>query len=1077
MKLKILSVLAILTIFFLCMAAAADETEKPAAEKSHDILENIKFRNLGPAVGGGRVSAVAGVPGQANIYYAGGAAGGVFKTIDGGLSWKPIFEKEASASIGAIAVAPSNPSLIWVGTGEANPRNDMVTGHGVYFSPDAGASWRFMGLDNVGQISTIVVHPTNPDVVFVAALGRVWGSGPDRGVYRTIDGGKTWQKVLYVNEQTGASDLVMDPANPMILFAGMWEVRRYPWMLLNGGNGSAIYRSTDGGSAWKKLSEGLPKPPLGRIGLAIAASNPQHVYALVDAKKGVLWDTTDLGDHWKEVSNNRMINARPFYFSRVFVAPNEENHLYFLSFDIVESQDGGKTAKVIGKGVHPDQHALWIDPAHPERMIEGNDGGVYISADSGKNWRYLDNIPIEQFYQVATSEHEPYLICGGLQDNFGWCGPSSSLSRDGVVGADWFVTVLGDGEYVVPAPGKSDFIYGDSQGGHIRRLDSKSGMSLFARPYLPGVGQMPPSELKYRFNWTSPIAVSSTDPNEVYLGGNVLFKSADGAMTWTPISPDLTRNDKNKQAQSGGPVELDLSGAETFDTLLSIAISPVDSKVIWVGTDDGIVQMTRDGGENWTKVSAAMPALQEWGRIQQIEASPFSADTCYVAVDLHELDNDKPYVFRTHDFGKTWIAITKGLPASDPARVVREDPNRRGFLVTGTDTGLFYSDNDGDEWKPLKSNFPTVPIYDLKFVKKTRDLVVGTHGRGVFVLDNLTALEEMTPETAASDFHLFSVQPAHRWHLWNKRGFSQAGFSAPDAPRGAVIDYFLKSEIEVPPEMKEKHETPVKIVISDADGKWVKTFYGPSKAGFNRAGWDLRYQEPVRLSVLPPPEPNIFFETNLGPPVVPGTYQVSVTVNGKTEAQRVDVATDPRFPADMEAFRAQTKMALEVRDQLSDLAEALNRLDSLKSQIGVMKKLLTADETSGRVVPAGFAPVLEQAKEVEKKVKALQERAYNVESQGPDAKDYIRFTQKLHDRYQDLLRGIMMDYDRAPSALLQEEHASLYKELQAFLGDFNGLLNTDVSGFNKLAAENGAGALFTGAPIQLAGEPGKNKGE
>jgi len=637
--------------------------------------------------------------------------------------------------------------------------------------------------------------------------------------------------------------------------------------------------------------------------------------------------------------------------------------------------------------------------------------------------------------------------------------------------------VLGDGEYVVPAPGKSPIVYGDSQGGHIRRFDTQTGLSHFARPYLAGVGQMPPSELKYRFNWTSPIAVSSTDPNEVYLGGNVLFKSTDGGMNWSPISPDLTRNDKKKQEQSGGPVELDLSGAETFDTLLSIAISPVDPKVIWVGTDDGVVQMTHDGGENWTNVSATIPNLPEWGRIQQIEASPFSADTCYVAVDLHELDNDKPYVFRTHDSGKTWTPIVKGLPASDPARVVREDPNRRGFLVIGTDTGLLYSDNDGDEWKPLKSNFPTVPIYDLKFVKKTHDLVVGTHGRGVFVFDNLTALEESTPETAAGDFHLFSVQEAHRWHLWNKRGFSQAGFSAPDAPRGAIIDYFLKSEIEVPQEMKDKRETPVKIVVSDSDGKWVKTFYGPSKAGFNRAVWDLRYQEPVRLSVLPPPEPNMFFETNLGPPVVPGVYQVSVTVNGKSEAQKIEVDADPRFPADMPAFRAQTKLALEVRDQLSDLTEALNRLDSLKSQLGVMKKLLTADEASGRPVPAAFAPVLEQSKEIEKKVKAMQERAFNVESQGPEAKDYIRFTQKLFDRYQELLRGIMMDYDRAPTALIDEEHAELYKELQTFLGDFNGLLSTDVSGFNKLAAENGAGGLFTGAPIQLAGDPGKNKGE
>ena len=1076
MNTRTLSRLLILLCFVFSMAAVADE--KPKTEtRPHDILENIKFRNLGPAVGGGRVTAVAGIPGQSSVYYIGAAAGGVFKTIDGGLSWKPIFEKEATASIGAIALAPSNPSLVWVGTGEGNPRNDVVTGHGVYFSPDAGASWRFMGLENVGQISAILVNPTNPDVVFVAALGRVWGSGPDRGVYRTTDGGKTWQKVLYVNEQTGASDLVMDPGNPMVLFAGMWEVRRYPWMLENGGPHSGIYRSTDGGTTWKRLSEGLPKPPLGRIGLAIAPSNPQHVYALVDAKKGVLWESTDLGEKWKEVSNNRLLNARPFYFTQLFVAPNDESHLYFLSFDLVESRDGGKTAKVIGKGVHPDHHALWIDPKNPDRMINGNDGGVYISADAGKTWRYLDNLPIEQFYMVALDDSEPYLICGGLQDNFGWCGPSSSLSRDGVVGADWWVTVLGDGEYVVPAPGKSHIVYADSQGGHIQRLDSQTGMRRFARPYLAGQMEMPPAELKYRFNWTSPIAVSRTDPNEVYLGGNVLFKSTDGGMTWQPISPDLTRNDKNKQQSSGGPVELDLSGAETFDTILSMSISPLDPKVIWVGTDDGLVQVTRDGGQHWTNATASIPRLPEWGRIQQIEASPSSADTCYVAVDFHEVDNDRPYVFKTHDFGKTWTAINKGLPPNDPARVVRENPNRRGFLVLGTDTGLFYSTNDGEEWKPLKNTFPTVPIYDLKFDKKRHDLIVASHGRGVFVFDNLTALEEATPQIESEGFHLFSVLPAHRWYLWNKHGFNQFGFSGPDAPRGAVIDYYLQSEIEETPEMKERKETPVKITVSNADGKWVKTFHGPAKAGFNRAVWDLKHQQPTRLNFVPQPEANMFFEINLGPPVAPGTYKVSVTVNGNTQTQTVEIGADPRFPADMDAFRAQTKAALEVRDEVSDLTEALNRLDSLNSQIGLMKKLLAADEAAGRPVPAAYAPVLEQARTLEKKVKALQERAYNTESQGPEAKDYIRFMQRLHDRYEDLLRGIMMDYDRAPTPLLVEEHTELFKELQAFLQDFNALLNKDVTGFNKLSAESGAGTLFTGAPIELASEPAKNKGQ
>src|SRR5690349_3225902 len=745
--------------------ANTNEPKTPAdLNKPKDWLENVKFRNLGPAVGGGRVAAVTGVPGEPNIYYVGAAGGGVWKTVDGGISWKAVFEKESTASIGAIALAPSNPNFVWVGTGEANPRNDVITGKGIFFSPDGGVSWRFMGLENAGQISQIVVHPTNPDIVYVAVLGHVWGPNQDRGVFRTTDGGRNWQKVLYVDDKTGACDLVMDPSSPMVLFAGMWEVQRYPWMLVSGGQNTGIYRSSDGGATWKKLTEGLPKTPLGRIGLAVAHSNPNHVYALIEAKKGVLWDSTDMGEHWKEVSNDHRLIARGFYFTTLYVSPESENHIYFLSFNILESFDGGKSAQVIARGVHVDNHALWIDPTNPARMINGNDGGAYISADAGKTWRYFNNIPIEQFYMVATDGERPYMLCGGLQDNNGWCGPSNSVSRGGIGGAEWWTATGGDGEYIVPAGNKSGIVYADSQNGSIQRLDARTGMSDFIRPYLQGVEDLPPSELKYRFNWTSPIAVSPTDPKTLYLGGNVLFKSTDAGNTWNPVSPDLTRNDKSKQASSGGPVELDLSGAETFDTILSMSISPTDQNVIWVGTDDGLVQVTKDGGKTWANVTPR--GAPEWGRLQQIEVSPFAPGTAYVALDYHELDNNKPYVFKTHDFGKTWTSIAQGLPASDPARVVRENPNKKGMLVLGTDAAVFYSLDEGEHWMPLKSNFPTVPIYDLKFEKATHDLIVATHGRGLFIMDGITPLEETTPQVLASTFHLYSTLPAVRWHLW-----------------------------------------------------------------------------------------------------------------------------------------------------------------------------------------------------------------------------------------------------------------------------------------------------------------------
>lgn len=1052
---------------------------KPESNKPFDPLENMKFRNLGPAVGGGRVSAVVGVPGKPNIYYAGAGGGGVFMTQDGGLSWKPIFEKEPTVSIGAIALAPSNPSLIWVGTGESNPRNDVITGKGVYFSPDAGANWKFMGLRDAGQISNIVIDPHDPNIVLVGVLGHIWGPNSERGVFRTTDGGKTWQKTLFVDDTTGVSSLIMDPENPLILFAGLWTFARHPWMLESGGTDGGIFRSVDGGITWKKLSDGLPEGPTGRIGMAAASSNPRHIYALVESKKGVLWDSNDFGDHWKMVSNNHNLNARGFYFSQLVVSPRDENKIYFLSFGIVLSEDGGKTARTIGTRVHPDHHSMWIDPENPDRIINGNDGGVYISSDAGRTWRYLDNLPIEQFYSVAQDDETPYNLCGGLQDNNGWCGPSNSLIRGGITGADWYTATGGDGEYVVPARGpNAHIVYSDSQNGAISRLNNQTGWQSPIRPYLLGVQIKKPADLKYRFNWTSPIAVSYTDPKEVYIGGNVLFKSIDAGVHWTPISPDLTRNDKSKQLSSGGPIELDLSGAETFDCILSISISPIDPKIIWVGTDDGVVQVTRDGGQHWANVTAAIPNLPQWGRLQQIEASPNDQGTAYIAVDFHEVDNNKPYAFKTHDFGKSWTPIMQGFPQDDPVRVVREDPNHKGFLAAGTDTGLYYSMDDGARWSQIKSNFPNSSIYDIKFVKKSHDLVVATHGRGLFVLDDITPLEEGGAELAHSEFHLFSTLPAVNWRNWNKRGFSTGSFVTPNPPAGAVITYSLLAEIKVTPEQRKKGQTPIKISISDASGQVIRTMYGPSKAGVNRATWNLRYDAPKRLNFLPTierDEEDFFFDPNTSPYVLPGAYKIAVTVNGKTETQSVQVETDPRFTFDQNVMRAQLKLGLEMRDELSALDEALNRVNSLHKQITSLQEILTSDEGADGVVNASYKPVLDQAKALDKKLTQLEEPIYNHEIQ-PGSQDNIHYLQRFHDRLQNIFRSVITNFGEAPTELLVEETSSLKQELEQHLQALNAMLNTDVPSFNKLAAEHGSSTLFAGGPIQIRPEGGVSSG-
>ncbi|HZQ92797.1 MAG TPA: hypothetical protein VFA60_13460 [Terriglobales bacterium] len=1064
-----LSALLLLVLF--CVGAMAQEQEReeaaPAPSKSTDPLENLKFRNLGPTVGGGRVTAVVGVPGKPNIYYAGAAAGGVFKSVDGGLSWKPIFEKYPP-SIGAIALAPSNPNLIWVGTGEANIRNDVVTGKGVYFSPDAGASWRFMGLGDAGQISSIVIHPADPNIVLVGVQGHAWGPNKDRGVFRTTDGGKTWTKTLFVDDSTGVAALVMDPNNPLVLFASTWQATRRPWMFDDGGPNSGVWRSTDGGVTWTRLTEGLPKV-MSRIGLAIAKSNSSHIYALGGAKKGRLWESKDNGDHWTEVSDRHVLAARPWYFSQVYVAPDREDRLYFLSFDILQSDDGGKNARNIGRGVHPDHHSLWIDPTQPERMIEGNDGGVYVTGDGGKTWRFLDNLPIEQFYMVAHDDDEPYLLCGGLQDNNGWCGPSNSLSRGGIPGSLWWTATGGDGEYVVPAPGKSNIIYADSQNGFISRFDKTNGRSISVRPYLHGVGSMAPADLKYRFNWTSPIGVDRKDANTVYLGANVLFKSTDAGAHWQPISPDLTRNDKTKQASSGGQILLDLSGAETYGTILSFSIAPTDANVIWVGTDDGLVQMTKDGGAHWTNVTPK--GAPEWARIQQIDVSPFSPESAYVAYDAHQLDNNKPYVYRTHDGGKTWTAIIKGLPDDEPARVVRENPNRKGFLVLGTDTGLYFSMNDGDDWKPLKGNFPNVPVYDVKFHKDRHDLIVATHGRGLFVLDNIVPLEEQDKIAANTNLHVFTTLPARRWQNWNRGGFnSSATPPAPNPPPGVVVQYWLKSALETTPEMRRRRQTPVKITVTDAAGQKVRTFYGTANAGFNRVSWDMTYDGATRLDFQQQQESEFeaeFFPRS-GPPVVPGSFKITVSVGNDSQTTVAETRPDPRFNIPMEVFAAQTKAALELRDEVTALNTALNRLESMHTQLLAVQRFLSAGNEEGGVAQASYQPVMQQARALDRKLRGFEEKIFNTELQqgGSDTLHYL-------DRFQQRLQGLMFSisgrYGVAPTELEQEEMATLRKQLESHLAEFNALLKGDVNDFNKLALDKGASTLFAGNPIELKG--------
>ncbi|HET9795861.1 MAG TPA: hypothetical protein VFS34_15515 [Thermoanaerobaculia bacterium] len=1072
-KLRLLSALLVAFAAFPAFArrpaAPPAPSASPAEAEPSDFFANVKIRNLGPSVGGGRVSCVAGIPGDRNVYYVGAAGGGIWKTIDGGLSWKAVFEKEATASIGAIAVAPSNPAVVWVGTGEANIRNDALPGRGIYVSGDAGQSWKRAGLEHAGQISNIVIHPTNPDVVWVSVFGHEWGPNPDRGVFRTTDGGATWKKVLFVDDKTGAIDLVMEPGNPRVLYAALWEARRYPWELVSGGGGSGIYRSTDGGDTWKKLTKGLPDGPFGRIAIAAAPSDPRHVYALIEAKKGMLWDSTDRGDEWKKVSESHLLDVRPFYFSRLFVSPEDERRVYFLSFDLVQSDDGGKTARPIDRGVHVDHHALWIDPSDPARMVQGNDGGAYVSEDRGKSWRYWNNIPIEQFYMVAADSQTPYHLCGGLQDNNAWCGTSDSLSRSGITGADWYVTTGGDGEYAVPAPSDPTIVYSDSQNGSISRLDTKTHVSRYVQPYLLGVEDRTPSELRYRFNWTSPIAVSASDANEVYLGGNVVFRSKDGGEHWEAASPDLTRNDKAKQVASGGPINLDLSGAETYDTLLSITIADRDPGTIWTGSDDGLVHVTRDGGKTWTNVTPkGAPA---WARVYQIGVSPFDPASAYAPFDAHELDDDRPYAWKTADGGKTWTSIAAGLPPDEPVFVIRENPNRRGFLVAGTGAGVYVSRDAGGHWEKLRADMPTAAVFDVKFVR--RDLVVATHGRGLFVLDAISPLEEATPAVEAEDFHLFDTQPGVLYHLWNRGGFSRDLGAAPNPPSGVRVDYSLKSEIKSDDEKEEPgpgpKKTPVRIVVTDAAGRAVATRYGPSKAGLNRWVWDMRYDGETPVAFQKRPPPNEFFSPGEGPRVLPGEYTVAVTVRGKTEKKTARVEPDPRIPPRADAAREGARAALEARNELTALNEALNRTHDLRGELKKTERL-GRDEGSPEKPPR-FPKAAAAAKALEAKLAAWQDSVYNSERQYDVGADSIHFHSRLHDSYESLARQLSFMGDAAPTDAAREEITRLRGELDSRLAEFNRIVAEDVAGYDRTAAAEGAPTVWGGEAVKVEPPP------
>ena len=1005
----------------------------PDAQVDTSLFAGLRWRSIGPSRGG-RSQAVAGSAARPNEYYFGATGGGIWKTTDGGLTWRPVSDKQIkTSSVGAIQIAPSNPDVVYAGMGETQLRGNVIQGDGVYKTTDAGKTWTHAGLEKTQAISRIRVHPTNPDIAFVAALGNPYGPNPERGVFRTRDGGKSWQPVLTRNDKTGAVDLVLDPANPDVMYAAMWEVFRTPHSLSSGGPGGGLFKSTDGGTTWTELTKnpGLPKPVWGKVGIAVSGADSNRLFAIVEAAEGGIFMSDDAGATWKLINDDRRIRQRAFYYTRIYGDPKAKDTFYVLNTGLYRSVDAGKTLRAI-QVPHGDNHDLWIAPDDPRRLANSNDGGANISINGGETWtgqRY----PTAQFYNVITTNHVPYHVCGAQQDNSTACVSSAGT------GDELYDVGGGESGYIAPDPQDTDVFYAGSYGGLLTRLNRRTGEQRSINVWPDNPMGHNSGSMAQRFQWTFPIVISPTDPKTIYVTSQHVWKSTNEGQSWQQISPDLSRHDPSTMGDSGGPITLDQTGVETYAVVFALAPSPVDGNVIWAGSDDGLVHVTRDGGKNWAKITP--PDLPEFSRVSLIEASPHDAGTAYLAANRYQRSDRAPYVYRTQDYGSTWTKIVNGIRADDFARAIEEDPKRKGLLFLGTETGVYISFDAGAVWQPFSLDLPTTPVHGIRV--KNDDLVIGTHGRSFYVMDNINVLRQLERTTTDEAVVLFKPGDAVRGVL----------------PR-VTVDYYLKQPA-----------ANVTIEFADEQGKVIRSFTGtpaaaetpanaaapPSgdepfrpaparvavKQGLNRFVWDLRYPDATAFPGL------IMWAGSVrGPIAPPGRYQVRLTATPQgspagtgqaaTKTQPFAVVAAPNRSATEADLREQFALASQISARLSAANDAVLRIRSLKAQI--------ADRSS----KARDTKITAAADALTTRLTQVEGEIYQYRNRS--SQDPLNFPIRLNNKLA-ALQGIVESGDYKPTDQSYAVFKDLSARLDAQMARLDAIVKTGVSAFNQQIAK------------------------